>query len=41
MKMKKNLKEERRVLEDWTWRESKMRWKLKEIVGEEKREERR
>lgn len=26
-----------KVMEDWTWKERRMRWKLKEIAKEEER----
>ena len=39
MKRKRELKgRKERILEDWTWKERKMRWKLEEIArGEERR----
>lgn len=32
---------EERILEDWTWKERKMRWKLEEIAREEMKKEKR
>ncbi|EZA61670.1 hypothetical protein X777_10502 [Ooceraea biroi] len=42
MKKKKELKgRKERVMEDWTWIERKMRWRLEEIAREEERKGRR
>lgn len=32
---------EEKIVEDWTWKERKMRWKLEEIARKEEREEKR
>jgi len=38
LKKKSNLKGKReRVVEDWTWKEGRMRWKLEEIARREMR----
>lgn len=40
IKNKKKLKERKeKIIKDWTWKERKMRWKLKEIVKNEERKE--
>jgi len=42
MRMKKTLKGKReRIMEDWTWKERKMRWKLEEIARSEMRKGRK
>lgn len=38
MRNKKNLKgRKEEIMEDWTWKERKMRWRLKEIAKNEER----
>lgn len=38
MRNKKNLKgRKEKIMEDWTWKERKMRWRLKEIAKNEER----
>lgn len=42
MRKKSNLKGRReRIVEDWTWKERRMRWKLEEIARREMRKGRR
>jgi len=42
IKMKRNLKGKReRIVEDWTWKERKMRWRLEEIARNEMRKGRK
>lgn len=42
MRKKRELKGRRnKVIEDWTWKERNMRWKLEEIAREEERREMR
>lgn len=42
LEKQRNLKgKKERNMEDWTWKERRMRWKLEEIAGKEEREGRR
>jgi len=42
MKRKRELKgRKERIMEDWTWKERKMRWRLEEIARREERRGRR
>lgn len=42
IRKKRNLRERKeKILEDWTWEERKMRWKLEEIVRKAEREKKR
>lgn len=42
MRNKKNLKgRKEKIMEDWTWKERKMRWRLEEIAKNEERKDKK